>query len=134
MHIKSVYLCYFVVASFFYYSLIFRCIYMLQAYRYRRVEENRDSLVFLYYRFQTNSSVALSIGSARQEIIYGSIPLANREMWNLEIEIHREMHARELTPRNIVSRILQDEKEHARLLCEKTGESKESYLYVCDTG
>jgi len=107
---------------------------MLQAYRYRRVEENRDSLVFLYYRFQTNSSVALSIGSARQEIIYGSIPLANREMWNLEIEIHREMHARELTPRNIVSRILQDEKEHARLLCEKTGESKESYLYVCDTG
>lgn len=117
MHIKSVYLCYFVVASFFYYSLIFRCIYMLQAYRYRRVEENRDSLVFLYYRFQTNSSVALSIGSARQEIIYGSIPLANREMWNLEIEIHREMYARELTPRNIVSRILQDEKEHARLLC-----------------
>lgn len=117
MHIKSVYLCYFVVASFFYYSLIFRCIYMLQAYRYRRVEENRDSLVFLYYRFQTNSSVALSIGSARQEIIYGSIPLANQEMWNLKIEIHREMHARELTPRNIVSRILQDEKEHARLLC-----------------
>lgn len=91
MHIKSVYLCYFVVASsFFYYSLILRCIYMLQAYRYRRVEENRDSSAFLYYRFQTNSSVALSIGSARQEIIYGSIPLANRETWNLEIEIHRE--------------------------------------------
>lgn len=78
---------------FFYYSLIFRCIYMLQAYRYRRVEENRDLSVFLYYRFQTNSSVALSIGSARQEIIYRSIPLANQEMWNLEIEICR---AREL--------------------------------------
>jgi len=33
-------------------------------------KENRDSSVPLYYRFQINSSVALSIGSARQEIMY----------------------------------------------------------------
>lgn len=117
MHIKSVYLCYF-VASCFYYSLIFRCIYMLQAYRYRRVEENRDLSVFLYYRFQTNSSVALSIGSARQEIIYGSILLANREVWNIsKLRFMTAMRARELFRVIIVSRILQDEKEHARHLC-----------------
>lgn len=75
---------------------------MLQAYRYRRVEENRDSSAFLYYRFQTNSSVALSIGSARQEIIYGSISLANQEMWNLEIKIHRDKYARERITLRIV--------------------------------
>lgn len=35
-------------------------------------KENRVSSAFLYYyQLQTNSSVVLSIGSARQEIMYG---------------------------------------------------------------
>lgn len=43
MHIKSVYPCcccfFFFIIFLFYYFLILRCIYTLQAYRYRRVKK-----------------------------------------------------------------------------------------------
>lgn len=76
-------------------------------------KENRGSSASFYYRLQTNSSVALSIGSARQEKIYGYFDssCANRNR-DLESRLSWDKYARELFLRSIVSRLTQNEKEH----------------------
>lgn len=84
------------------YSTLSLSAYMYTLYRpigTQTGKENRGSSAHFYYRYQTNSSVALSIGSARQEIIYESIPLANREILesrgNRETLLLGQVHARE---------------------------------------
>lgn len=91
---------------FFYYSVIFRCIYMLQVYRYRRVEENHDSSAFLYYRNQQQHRIEHWFGSPRNNIwIDSSCESRNVESQNRDFL--RQICARK---NSIVSCILRDKK------------------------
>lgn len=58
---------------FFYYSLILRCIYTLQAYRYRRVKKIVFHQLSFIINFRPTASLEHWFGSSRNN--YGSIPL-----------------------------------------------------------